>query len=121
MLLSMTGFGKATVVIPGRTITAEVKSLNSKQFDLSTRIPSSLRAHEIDMRNILASKLQRGKADFAITVENTAAAVSCHLNVDNLAAYRAQGLGHTRTGGLVQRIAALPGRDAGQRGRKRGR
>ena len=86
----MTGFGKATVVIPGRTITAEVKSLNSKQFDLSTRIPSSLRAHEIDMRNILASKLQRGKADFAITVENTAAAVSCHLNVDNLAAYRAQ-------------------------------
>ena len=90
MLLSMTGFGKATVVIPGRTITAEVKSLNSKQFDLSTRIPSSLRAHEIDMRNILASKLQRGKADFAITVENTAAAVSCHLNVDNLAAYRAQ-------------------------------
>mgnify|MGYP000136941942 CR=1 FL=1 len=102
MLLSMTGFGKATVVIPGRTITAEVKSLNSKQFDLSTRIPSSLRAHEIDMRNILASKLQRGKADFAITVENTAAAVSCHLNVDNLA-------------------ATLPGRDAGQRGRKRGR
>lgn len=90
MLLSMTGFGKATVVIPGRTITAEVKSLNSKQFDLSTRIPSSLRAFEIDMRNILASKLQRGKADFAVTVENTAAAVSCHLNVDNLAAYRTQ-------------------------------
>lgn len=86
----MTGFGKATVVIPGRTITAEVKSLNSKQFDLSTRIPSSLRAFEIDMRNILASKLQRGKADFAVTVENTAAVVSCHLNVDNLAAYRAQ-------------------------------
>lgn len=90
MLLSMTGFGKATIVIPGRTITAEVKSLNSKQFDLSTRIPSSLRAHEIDMRNILASKLQRGKVDFAVTVENSAAAVSCHLNVANLAAYRAQ-------------------------------
>ena len=90
MLLSMTGFGKATVVIPGRTITAEVKSLNSKQFDLSTRIPSSLRAFEIDMRNILASKLQLGKTDFAVTVENTAAAVSCHLNVDNLAAYRTQ-------------------------------
>ena len=86
----MTGFGKATVVIPGRTITAEVKSLNSKQFDLGTRIPSSLRAYEIDMRNILAAKLQRGKADFTITVENTATAVSCHLNVDNLAAYRAQ-------------------------------
>lgn len=90
MLLSMTGFGKATIVIPGRTITAEVKSLNSKQFDLSTRIPSSLRAYEIEMRNILASKLQRGKADFAITIENTAGAVSCHLNINNLAAYRTQ-------------------------------
>lgn len=86
----MTGFGKAIVTIPGKTITAEVKSLNSKQFDLSTRIPSSLRAFEIDMRNILAAKLQRGKADFAVTVENVGGAVSCHLNADNLAAYRDQ-------------------------------
>ncbi len=86
----MTGFGKASVTIPGKKITAEVKSLNSKQFDLSTRTPSSLRAYEIEMRNILASKLQRGKADFAVTVENAGASASCRLNVENLRAYRAQ-------------------------------
>ncbi|MDE6145171.1 MAG: hypothetical protein K2F96_02740, partial [Muribaculaceae bacterium] len=69
MLLSMTGFGKASAQIPGKKITVEIKSLNSKQFDMQTRIPSAYRELELEMRRRVAQRLERGKIDLTISVE----------------------------------------------------
>lgn len=69
MLLSMTGFGKATTQIPGKKITVELKSLNSKQFDMQARIPSTYRELELEMRRRVAASLERGKIDLTITYE----------------------------------------------------
>ncbi len=60
MTLSMTGFGSAVVECQNKKFTFELKSLNSKQLDLSTRIPAGYRALEPDMRNIIAGLLERG-------------------------------------------------------------
>lgn len=63
MLASMTGYGKAECELPGRKITIEIKSLNSKQLDISTRLPSFLRDREIDIRNEISRELERGKIE----------------------------------------------------------
>lgn len=85
----MTGFGKATAEVNCKKITVEVKSLNSKQMDLSARVPSSLRSHEIELRNIVAHELQRGKADLTVNCEALAgAAAPVKLNVTALAQYK---------------------------------
>lgn len=69
MIRSMTGFGKAVCELPTKKVHIEIKSLNSKQLDLNTRIPPIYREKELDVRNELARKLQRGKVDFTIFVE----------------------------------------------------
>jgi uncharacterized protein (TIGR00255 family) len=71
MIQSMTGFGRATLVLPKKKITVEVKSLNSKQVDINTRIPSFYKEKELDVRSYLSSTLRRGKIELAIFVENT--------------------------------------------------
>ena len=86
----MTGFGRATATLPGKKITVEIKSLNSKQFDLNTRIPGFYRSVEVQLRNMLAEKLERGKVDLMVNVENTGANVAGHVNVQAVAAYRDQ-------------------------------
>ena len=73
MILSMTGFGKSTTEINGKKITAEIKSLNSKQMDLSVRIPQQLRERELTLRSLVAKKLERGKVDLTITLNKTLA------------------------------------------------
>ncbi|MCD7710846.1 MAG: DUF1732 domain-containing protein, partial [Porphyromonadaceae bacterium] len=70
MIYSMTGFGKAIVELPHRKITVEIKSLNSKQLDLSTHIPQIYKELEMDIRAEIAQKLERGKVEFSIQVEN---------------------------------------------------
>ena len=70
MLQSMTGFGKVTVELPSKKVTIEIKALNSKQLDLSTRIPSIYRENEMEVRNLLLQQLERGKVDFSIFIEN---------------------------------------------------
>jgi uncharacterized protein (TIGR00255 family) len=91
MLLSMTGFGKASAVIGSHKITIEVKSLNSKQLDLTARVPSMYRSLELDMRNIVAREMQRGKADLIVSVETLVGAdAQVKLNVGAMAAYKAQ-------------------------------
>lgn len=89
MLYSMTGFGKAVTELPGKKITVEIKSLNSKQIDIAARVPSSLRAREVEMRNMLALALERGKVDMTVYVENVAGDASVKLNVPALKAYKA--------------------------------
>lgn len=83
----MTGFGKAVAELPGKKITVEIKSLNSKQIDIAARVPSSLRAMELEMRNQVAASLQRGKVDLTVYVENVAGEASVKLNRPALKAY----------------------------------
>lgn len=90
MILSMTGFGKAEATRPGKKITVEIKSLNSKQLDLSMRLPSAYRQIELDLRNIVAQTLGRGKVDVTVTVESTDASVPATLNVEALKCYKQQ-------------------------------
>jgi len=71
MITSMTGFGKSTVEIPNKKITVEIKSLNSKQVDLNTKIPSLYREKEFIIRNTVSSNLQRGKIDCGVYYEVT--------------------------------------------------
>lgn len=65
----MTGYGKSVAELPNKKITIEIKSLNSKQFDLFTRLPVIYREKEITMRNVLAQRLERGKVDLSMNVE----------------------------------------------------
>ena len=79
MIKSMTGYGKAVAELPGKKITIEIKSLNSKGIDLNVKIPSWFREKELDIRNIL-STLQRGKIDLFISYESTGDTLSYTLN-----------------------------------------
>lgn len=90
MLLSMTGFGRAVAETPSKRFTVEIKSLNSKQLDLSTRIPAPYREKELEMRNLIAARLERGKVDLTIYVEHTGTEAPAPLNFELLAAYKAQ-------------------------------
>ncbi|MDE6172503.1 YicC/YloC family endoribonuclease [uncultured Bacteroides sp.] len=69
MIQSMTGYGKATVELPDKKINVEIKSLNSKALDLSTRIASLYREKEMEIRNGIAKALERGKVDFSLWIE----------------------------------------------------
>ncbi|MDO4311268.1 MAG: YicC/YloC family endoribonuclease [Prevotella sp.] len=80
MIQSMTGYGKATVTYGTKKITAEVKSLNSKALDLSTRIAPIYREKEMEIRQMLSAALERGKVDFCIWIDRDAAADATPVN-----------------------------------------
>jgi uncharacterized protein (TIGR00255 family) len=86
----MTGFGKATIQLPTKKITVEVKSLNSKGLDLNVRMPSLYREMELGLRNQIAVKLERGKVDFSVFIESTAEQTSTRVNVPIVKAYMDQ-------------------------------
>jgi uncharacterized protein (TIGR00255 family) len=86
----MTGFGKATLQLPTKKITVEVKSLNSKGLDLNVRMPSMYREMELGLRNQIALALERGKIDFSIFIESTAEQTSTKVNVPIVKAYISQ-------------------------------
>jgi len=67
----MTGYGKTLVEIPGQNFIIETRSLNSRQFDLSLKIPGIFRDREIEVRNLISQKLERGKIDFYIILESS--------------------------------------------------
>ena len=69
MLLSMTGFGKGVVEHENHKIVIEVKSLNSKQLDMSVKLPSMFRDIELELRNHIARRLERGKVEVAVAVD----------------------------------------------------
>jgi uncharacterized protein (TIGR00255 family) len=83
----MTGFGKATLQLPTKKITVEIKSLNSKGLDLNTRMPSVFREMELGLRNQLSQKLERGKVDFSLYVEVTGEETSSKINVPIVKGY----------------------------------
>ncbi len=90
MILSMTGFGKAVVIDNNRKITAEIKSLNSKQLDLAIRLPQAYREIELDLRNQVAHSLERGKVDLYIYTEAIDNASAVNLNLPLLKEYKVQ-------------------------------
>ncbi len=81
MILSMTGFGKAVVTFGEKKINVEIKSLNSKQLDLSTRIAPLYREKEMEIRQLVAQGVERGKVDFAIWIEKDAGADAAPVNM----------------------------------------
>ena len=87
MIQSMTGFGKASLQLPTKKITVEIKSLNSKGLDLNTRMPSVFREMELSLRNQLSQRLERGKIDFSLYVEVTGEETSSKINVPIVKAY----------------------------------
>ena len=87
MIQSMTGFGKATLQLPTKKITVEIKSLNSKGLDLNTRMPSVFREMELGLRNQISSRLERGKIDFSLYVEITGEETSSKINVPIVRGY----------------------------------
>lgn len=83
----MTGFGKASLQLPTKKITVEIKSLNSKGLDLNTRIPSVFREMELSVRNQISQRLERGKVDFSLFVEVTGEETSSKINVPIVKGY----------------------------------
>ena len=90
MILSMTGFGKAVKVYNNKKITAEIKSLNSKQLDFGTRTPQNHRQIEMELRNLVSQELMRGKIDLFVYCEPIEGATSGTINIPMLQQYKAQ-------------------------------
>lgn len=90
MIQSMTGFGKATTELSKRKVTVEIKSLNSKQLDLSVRMPNLYKENEMSIRNLLSRELERGKVDFLIYVENIGNETPNQINQNLLEGYYKQ-------------------------------
>ena len=76
----MTGYGKSVVTYKGKKINVEIKSLNSKTLDLSTRIAPLYREKEMEIRQAITAQVVRGKVDFAIWIEKDAAADAAPIN-----------------------------------------
>ena len=83
----MTGFGKDEAMVDDKKIRVELRSLNSKQLDLSIKLPGKYRAAEAEMRNIITRELQRGKVDCFVSFEAATAETSAHINREAFKAY----------------------------------
>ena len=90
MIQSMTGYGKADTIFNGKKIHAEIKSLNSKNLDLNARIAPLYREKEMEIRQLIAKHLERGKVDFNIWVEKDDNSAAANINEEVVANYIAQ-------------------------------
>lgn len=90
MIKSMTGYGKGESVLGPKKITVEIRSLNSKQADLSIKLPSIYRPYEYEIRNRIAGRLGRGKIDVYISYEIAGGASTVTINREAFAGYYAQ-------------------------------
>ena len=80
MIRSMTGFGKTEFEVGTKKITLEIKSLNSKQLDINTRVPSMYREKDLEIRRLISEMLTRGKVDFAIYLDNLGTESTSRVN-----------------------------------------
>lgn len=87
MIQSMTGYGKHVVQLPSKKITIEIKSLNSKNLDINSRIPQAYREKELELRKLISKSLMRGKVDFTLQIELTNDETSTEVNVDMVKKY----------------------------------
>lgn len=90
MIQSMTGYGKADAEFQGKKIHVEVKSLNSKALDLTTRVAQLYREKEMEMRAMIQNSLERGKVEFSLWVEKSETVTAASINGNIVAAYAQQ-------------------------------
>jgi uncharacterized protein (TIGR00255 family) len=90
MIKSMTGFGKATCELPSKRIIIEIKSLNSKQLDINTRLPNLYREKDLAIRNEIGQKLQRGKIDVTFYLESMMPDKISQVNEEVISEYHEQ-------------------------------
>lgn len=90
MIQSMTGYGKSTATFGGKKINVEIKSLNSKALDLSTRIAPLYREKEMEIRTLITQSLERGKVDFSLWIEKEADTAASQINVELAKSYDKQ-------------------------------
>lgn len=90
MIQSMTGYGKSDAVFNGKKIHVEVKSLNSKALDLNARVAPLYREKEMEVRQLLAKAIERGKVDFTLWVEKDETSVAATINPEAVKNYVAQ-------------------------------
>ena len=102
MIQSMTGYGKAVVAFGEKKINVEVKSLNSKSLDLSTRICPLYREKEMEIRQTISKTLERGKIDFSIWIEKDAGSEATPINKELMKVYYAQICDIVATAGIPQ-------------------
>lgn len=81
MILLMTGFGRSVCELKNKIVTIEIKALNSKQLDIFTRLPNIYKEKELELRNIVAQRLIRGKIDVSLTYENTDTSALSRINI----------------------------------------
>ena len=86
----MTGYGKSVAEYEGKRITAEIRSLNSKALDLSTRVAPIYREREMEIRAVVSRRLERGKVDFSLWVEQDEAAEAARVNLPVALAYKSE-------------------------------
>ena len=115
MIRSMTGYGIAEQTYKEKKISVEIKTLNSKQLDLQVKLPNELRFAELDFRNKIGAKLQRGKIDVVITLTDTNLTQTYHIDPDIVKAYKEQietisiQLGIPQSSDLSNILFRLPG------------
>jgi uncharacterized protein (TIGR00255 family) len=114
MIRSMTGFGKTEFEVGTKKITLEIKSLNSKQLDINTRVPSMYREKDLEIRRLISEMLTRGKVDFAIYLDNLGTESTSRVNAAIIKDYFKQlkaihkELGLEITESIMQSIMRLP-------------
>ena len=110
----MTGFGKTEFEVGNKKITLEIKSLNSKQLDINTRIPAMYREKDIEIRRLISEMLTRGKVDFALYLDNLGTESTSRINVAIVKDYYSQlkavhqELGIEINGAIMESIMRLP-------------
>ena len=115
MIRSMTGYGIAEQTYNSKKIVVEIKTLNSKQLDLQVKLPNELRSAELDFRNRIGAKLQRGKVDAVIAITDTDLTQTYHIDTDIVKAYKEQiesisaQLGIPPTGDMAAVLFKMPG------------
>ncbi len=87
MLQSMTGYGKISREIAHKQITVEIKTLNSKQIDISLRMPSAFREKELELRKVITQHLERGKAEASILISNPNEKITQQINIAAFKSY----------------------------------
>lgn len=102
MIYSMTGYGKSVAIYQDRKICVEIRSLNGKSMDLSARVAPQFKSHEMEIRTLITNRLERGKVDFSLYVEQNASLDTPAINVAIMQGYLEQIRNISEQSGIAQ-------------------
>jgi uncharacterized protein (TIGR00255 family) len=114
MIRSMTGFGKSSCDLEKKSVSIEIKSLNSRQTDIYTRLPNLIKEKDLEIRNEIIAYLKRGKIEITVNIDSKEGDLSSNLNVTAIKKYYEQfreistDLGFTLSDAIMQSILRLP-------------